>query len=314
MNVLVKCVAGSHLFGTNTPKSDKDFKGVYLPTLENCISGEVKHSIHHSTNTKVGTKNDQSDIDTEFYSIQKFFKMLEEGQTVALELLFTPDEFIIESSPMWEFIKSKRNVLVHRNIKAFIGYARQQADKYGLLGSKMNEIDTMITILDRFVDRSTLKTNQDEIKYLMPTNHCSFKTTINKGIESEYLVINGKMFDTRSTVIDVKTRLIDMSQAYGDRARQAANNENIDWKAVSHAIRVCYQGIELLETGKITLPLKNSEIIKSVKNGDLTFSESNDIIIKLFEELNTKYLTSSLPEKIDTRSILFEIYGNVYNL
>lgn len=314
MKILMKAIAGSHLFGTNTEKSDKDFKGVYLPTLQNCILGDVTHSVHNSTNSIVGTRNTAADVDTEFYSAQKFFKMLEEGQTVALELLFTPDEFIIESSPEWEWIRSKRSELIHRNIKAFIGYARQQADKYGLIGSKLNEIDQMITVLDKVNLHDTIKTHKDTILYLMPTNHCKFETIVNKGVEYEYLVVNGKKFDIRSSVHDVKARLVDMSLAYGDRAKQAANNENVDWKAISHAVRVCYQGIELLNDHKITLPLPNAKEILKVKNAELTFKESNDRIVILFEELNKAYLTSTLPEMIDTKPILLELYGNVYNL
>lgn len=312
MKVLVKTVAGSHLFGTNTEKSDKDFKGVYLPTLEDCILGEVKHSISHTTNSVVGQKNSSTDTDTEFYSVQKFFKMLEEGQTVALELLFTPDNFIIESSPEWEFIRSNKDKLIHKNIKAFIGYARQQADKYGLLGSKMNEVDRMIKILDSYKDHEKIVTIQDEILYVMPTNHCKFETILNKGVEYTYLVINGKKFDVRSVVGDIKARLIDISQAYGERARLAATNEGIDFKALSHAVRVCEQGIELLNTGNISLPLKNCDYIKKVKAGDLTFSEINDTIVTLFNELNASFVKSELAEQIDTRPYLMEIYGNVY--
>lgn len=314
MNVLVKAIAGSHLFGTNTERSDTDYKGVYMPSLESCIAGEVKHSINHSTNNEVGTRNNSTDVDTEFYSVQKFFKMLEEGQTVALELLFTPNELIVEKSPLWDKIVANRDKLIHRNIKAFIGYARQQADKYGLLGSKANEIDKMIAILDKFNQYDTIKLYKDELHYIMPTNHCKFETIINKGVEYTYLVVNGKKFDIRSSIRDVKERLLDMSMVYGDRARQAMNNENIDWKAVSHAIRVCYQGIELLETGKINLPLKNAEQIKKVKNAELTFAQSNDLLVELFNTLNQRYLTTNLPEQIDTRPILLELYGNIYKV
>lgn len=314
MKILMKAMAGSHLFGTNTEKSDKDFKGVYLPTLQNCILGDVTHSVHDSTNSAVGVRNTSVDVDTEFYSVQKFFKMLEEGQTVALELLFTPDSHIIETSKEWEWIRSHKDQLIHRNIKAFIGYARQQADKYGLIGSKLNEIDQMIVVLDKFPAYETIKVHKDAIGYIMPTNHCKFEAVVNKGLEYEYLVINGKKFDIRTSVSDVRNRLIDMSQAYGDRARQAANNENVDWKAISHAVRVCHQGIELLQTHKITLPLPNAPEILKVKNAELTFKESNDRIISLFDDLNRAFLTSTLPENIDTKPLLLELYGNVYDL
>ena len=313
MNILVRCVAGSHLFGTNTPKSDKDFKGVYLPTLRDCVTGEVKHSINQKTNN-TGNKNTSEDIDVEFYSAQKFFKMLEEGQTVALELLFTPEQFIIEKSPLWDRITENRDKLVHRNIKAFIGYARQQADRYGLMGSKINEIDRMITILDKMDQKSKLGSNKDDIVFQMPTNFCKFETINNKGYEYNYLVINGKKFDLRTSVEDTKHSLILTSQAYGDRARQAAKNEGIDWKAISHAVRVCHQGIELLNTGKITLPLtaENGEEVLEIKSEKWTFEQANTRIMALFTELNNAYAKSNLRDNIDTEMFLLELYGNTF--
>ena len=41
MNLIVKMVFGSHLYGTNTPQSDKDFKGVFMPTNEQIYLGKI---------------------------------------------------------------------------------------------------------------------------------------------------------------------------------------------------------------------------------------------------------------------------------
>lgn len=316
MKILVKTIAGSHLFGTNSEKSDKDFKGIYLPMIQDCITGNVKHTIRTTTNTLTGIRNSSEDIDSEFYSLQKFLKLVEEGQTVALELLFTPESHILEKSQEWDYIISQRDKLLHSGIKSFIGYARQQSDRYGLMGSKMQEIDKMIDILYKFNPKTKIKDNREEILYLMPINHCKFITNQIKGQEYEYLVINGKLFDIRTSIEDVLNRLIKTSQAYGTRARDASENNAFDAKAVSHALRVCYQGIELLTEHKITLPLKaevKNEVLKC-KSGNMPFNEANVKIIELFNKLNQAYTNTSLPNKVETEYILFEIYGNIYNI
>ena len=47
LNILFLCKFGSHLYGTNTPESDEDFKGVYLPTLEQCITGDHPRTVSY---------------------------------------------------------------------------------------------------------------------------------------------------------------------------------------------------------------------------------------------------------------------------
>lgn len=46
MKILVKAVAGSHLFGTNTEKSDKDFKGVFLPSADDILLGKFDQTVN----------------------------------------------------------------------------------------------------------------------------------------------------------------------------------------------------------------------------------------------------------------------------
>lgn len=314
MKVIVKTIAGSHLFGTNTEKSDHDYKGIYLPSIEDCITGEVVHSIVTKTNN-TNSRNTSSDVDCELYSIQKFGKLLEQGQTIAYELLFTPDELILEKDEyLWKIIQDNKDKLVHRNIKAFIGYARSQCDRYSLLGSKANELERMIKLLDSFNKYEKIIQNKDALLYAMPTTYCKFEKVVVKGVEYEYLVVNGKKFAVSSTIGDVKERLIDMDQMYGNRTRLAQQNNNYDYKAISHAVRVCYQGLELLGSGSIQFPLKQKELLLDIKLGKKFVEETNDLLIDLFEQLNKAYNNSKLSDNINTKPLILEMYGNVYKL
>ena len=49
-------------------------------------------------------------------------------------------------------------------------------------------------------------------------------------------------------------------EEYGKRARLAAENRDIDWKAISHALRAAFQIKEILTAGTITFPLKEARL------------------------------------------------------
>ena len=75
MKILMKAVAGSHLFGLNTPSSDKDYKGIFLPSAEEILLQRVPKTRNTTTGQK-DAKNTAEDIDVELYSLGKFFEML----------------------------------------------------------------------------------------------------------------------------------------------------------------------------------------------------------------------------------------------
>ena len=92
------------------------------------------------------------------------------------------------------------------------------------------------------------------------------------------------------------------TKGYGKRARQAAENKGIDWKAISHALRAAYQTKQLLTEGVITFPLREADYLKEVKQGKLHYMnevapELEALMIEV-EELSKK---SRLPEKVDRK-------------
>ena len=61
---------GSHLYGTNTEKSDHDYKGLYLPNINDMLCGEfVKSKTFKIDDTR---KNNDNDLDLELFSLQYF--------------------------------------------------------------------------------------------------------------------------------------------------------------------------------------------------------------------------------------------------
>ena len=58
-------VFGSHLYGTNTENSDKDYKGIFLPSVKNLILGKKMDSISLTSGNN-NSKNSSEDCDIQF--------------------------------------------------------------------------------------------------------------------------------------------------------------------------------------------------------------------------------------------------------
>lgn len=96
--LIVNMLFGSHLYGTNTLNSDKDYKGVFFPTKDQILLGNIPKSFNETSGDNF-SKNTIEDVDIELFSLHQFIKLACEGQTVALDMLHAPNEFILESSP-----------------------------------------------------------------------------------------------------------------------------------------------------------------------------------------------------------------------
>jgi len=319
MKILIKSIAGSHLFGTNTPSSDMDYKGVFIPSNDDIILGNYSDTIRYSTGNDY-SKNTKDDVDTELYSLRKFLNMIENGDTAALELLFTPDQFIIEKSKEWDDILSIRETLVSKKINAMIGYARQQANKYGIKGSRMGELNNVVKILKELEHShdfkgAKLKHSWNELVVAFRDFKYVNFTTLHPTSTSSKPAINvlGKRFD-QDTPFQVITKCLnDEYKKYGQRAREAKHNNGIDWKALSHAMRCLYQGQELLSTGTITLPHIGENLIrlKKIKAGEIDYKELEPEIEAGLEELERLCKESTLPERLE-RIYLDEILLKFY--
>lgn len=89
---------------------------------------------------------------------------------------------------------------------------------------------------------------------------------------------------------------------YGHRAEQAARNEGIDWKAISHALRAAMEVKEILTDQTITFPLKEADYLIRVKKGELSFlDEVSPKLEEMMVELEELSAASTLPEKADRK-------------
>ena len=291
---VVKMKFGAHLYGTATPDSDVDYKGIFLPTKEELLLGRVPKSRTYSTGREE-SRNTKKDIDIELYSFHYFIKLACDGQTVAMDMLHAPENMILQKSQIWDEIVKNRQRFYTKNLKSFIDYARRQASKYGIKGSRINAAFQVLEILKKVNPAKKMR----EIWNKLPrVDHCYDVAPDPNGMR-QYQVC-GKTFQESATIGYVIPIVEKFYNDYGRRAKLAAENKNIDWKAVSHALRAAYQTKEILTENTINFPLRTADFLIKVKQGKLDYlSEVGPVLEMLMEEVENLALTSSLPERVE---------------
>lgn len=287
-NIVVRIEFGSHLYGTNTVTSDHDYKSVYVPFAEDILLQRVKGSLGHKVVRYEGDKNAPEDTDDELYSLQRYLGLLAEGQTVAIDMMFAPKPLI--SSPLWNEIRANKNRLLTKHSAAFVGYCRTQANKYGIKGSRVAAAKTAMLMFDRAQAELGNSAKVHEL-FLSPDDEIIddhtrtiWKETTQGRIERYFECCN-RMVGFHNTVKEAASIFRRIHENYGDRARQAESNQGIDWKALSHAVRVANEALELLETANVTFPLPNAAHILEIKRGllpyDVVAAEIEDLLVEV---------------------------------
>lgn len=311
VKTIVRIKFGSHLYGTATLASDVDYKSVFVPDRRDILLQRVRPTISNQRPKAEGEKNVAGEIDEEAYSLQRYLGLCAEGQTVALDTLFAP-RWSMTEKPMWEWeeIEANRHRLVTRKSAAFLGYCRQQANKYGIKGSRVAAAKTALITISLGVMKhgTTAKlieigpeiaalTEQHEHMALLDIEGA---TDINgvKRIVRHWEVCNRKMPLTQTIkgAHEVMRRIV---EEYGHRARQAESNHGVDWKALSHAVRVGTQAIELLRTGSVTFPRPDAAHLRAIKLGELAYQPVAEEIEALLEQVEAAAERSTLPESAD---------------
>ncbi len=296
---------GSHVYGTNVEGSDLDYKAIFIPDVKNILLQTAPRTIVESTKSDKTAKNTAADIDTESFALHQYLKLLMEGQTVAIDILFTPNSFHKKQFPpndIWQYIQDNKAKFLHRGTASFVGYARQQAAKYGIKGSRIAAVRAIIDYLSTCKSEATL----EELfpKWILPmclANEHTFVITIKnpKGIAEPHLQVCNRKIPLKGSVKYALAIFQKIFNEYGHRALLAEHNAGIDWKALMHAVRVSCQAYELLNTGNVTFPRPEADVLLKIRKGEMPYKEVADLIEQGLDDLEVIKLKSSLREKPD---------------
>lgn len=321
---------GSHLYGLNTENSDLDFRGVFIPTLDDLILHKdldeynTEIQLYKITNADGGVyyktespscivntcKLETIKVDIKIFSLQKFIKLCSKADTNALDLLFSVNSDI----PKWyqgtasdfsdtdviiaDFYRNRDKLINIDKLESPVTYAFKQATKYGIKGNRRAKL---LYVLDRCKFLSDIHNVEDLILFIdLDDKYLKIDTLDNKGTLEKYLNVCGVQHQFNLSIGRFRQRIQDKIDKEYTSQRTIDACDGNDWKALSHALRILFEIKELLETGNITFPCEQRTFLLDVKLGKV----ARDIVDSLFDSTFT-----DLQDKISTNTL-----GWTYNI
>lgn len=266
--LIFDCIVGSRLYGTNTEKSDTDYRGVAntpLNVVLDLFQGFEQKDSGFIEDDKV------------IYDLGKFIKLCSAANPNILELLFVPDSHILFSTPTWEKLIENRQYFLSKKARwTFSGYAVSQ----------LNDIKNH---RQWFIDSPKQKPTREMFGLTDSPKASGENLGFLESLNLE--LIDNKYRDEFRREIEYRHQ----KKAWDNYASWAKNRNperkrleelyKYDVKHASHLVRLMSEGKELLLTGKITFPLPNAEEILAIKNGKYQYEE----IIEIAETLDAQF-------------------------
>lgn len=285
-------VTGSRLYGTATPDSDYDSRGVCIPPLEVLLDPFMRFNVKDSFDGE----------DRSIYDLGNFLKLCSDNNPNVLEMLFVPDSFVMYKTKTWDKIISNRDLFLSKNIKhRFLGYAFSQLEAIKRHREWFISPPDHKPTREEFGLTQTPLVSEANIQNMMGVPNELFKEKHYEELQRErkYREVKKKW----DNYIQWKTNR---------NPKRKASEEAIgfDGKYASHLFRLMSEGKELLLTGNITFPLPNAEWLLSIKNGFYQYEEILEMAKTMESEFETWYNESPLPHKPNINAIK-ELYFQI---
>lgn len=194
MEIVCKCLGGSHSYGLNTASSDIDIRGVFINT-------DTKHILNLEAHEHQKEKND----DTMLYEIRRFVELLRNGNTGALEILFNKNWIEVNERFLQYFTYQATRFIdsqkLHKCLKGYaqhelrlamglrpgeIGFKRFESVKqYGFSPKNFTQLFRLMMVGKHFFDTGEFIVDCRQFpdpklhEFLMSVKTCPEKHTIN---------------------------------------------------------------------------------------------------------------------------------------
>ena len=295
---------GSKLYGTADKNSDTDIRGVFLPSKDSLLLGQVNDNIGITTGN-TNSKNSESDVDITLHSIHKFFNLLQKGETGSLDVLFSmwSGSILYENKQFVEWCKTNYKQIVTSKVDAFVGYSIQMQKRYNIKGARFSEL----VLFKELLTSKYSNHKSDKIELLFPLfgRENSYKYIMlveapaPRGLVGDwtYLEVLGRKYAFNVTIdylIDTVDKLI---ASYGYRVK---NTDSFDYKSLYHSVRVIDECLELVSSGFITFPRPNAVELYNIKQGKVEVDEIMQRLTRTSDTIDSLIPLSALVETSDT--------------
>lgn len=128
-NLCLLVKTGSEVYGCKTDSSDLDLAAVCVPTknilfpYEDCIFGFGSRPRTFETYQKHHIQHENTEVDLTIYSIVKFFELCRQGNPNLIDILFTPERYVVHETTIGRVIRENKNLFISgRIVDKYLAY------------------------------------------------------------------------------------------------------------------------------------------------------------------------------------------------
>lgn len=275
-NIILLGLGGSHAYGTSTPESDLDVRGVALNTKNEILTGHCFEQV------------EDKPTDTTIYSFNKIIQLLANCNPNVIEILGLKPEHYLYLSPIGqELINNSHLFLSKKAAVSFGGYASQQLRRLDNKAVRTVEqearekhiLNSIMNAYNSFPDRYTeFNTNGGYINlYIDDSPQPEYNTEIFMDINLTHYPLR----DYKGMWAEMHNIVKDYSK-FGKRNAHAASHGKLS-KHMMHLIRLYLMCFDILEKGEInTYREKELDWLIEIRNGKY-LDENNQPVPEFFE-------------------------------
>jgi predicted nucleotidyltransferase len=282
---------GSVAYGTNTPTSDIDEKGVAVPRDKKYYFGndrfEQKDSGWADGNDRV------------IYDLRKFVALATDCNPNIVEVLYVDEsDWLKVTIAGKQLLKFRENFLSQKAAHTFVGYAVAQLKRieghYKWLHSPPSKPE-----VEKFTNKHTLGIGAPLVWERKFGGHeIRIETFSDSSVEVRH--IDHEAFDAAKRDYANYTHW----KANRNPARAAIEAQyGYDCKHAYHLVRLLRMGKEILSEGKVLVKRPDRQELLDIRNGKYTYPELIEMSKDLKSEVDKALSSSPLPKEPDRKKI-----------
>lgn len=326
------CVHGSRAYGTSTPESDTDYRGVCVAPPEYYL-GALSHF----------EQAESKEPDFTIFCIKKFVHLASQGNPNVIEILFVDESDRLQITPLGEQLLGMRDLFLTKRVRhTFAGYAHSQMRRIrGHREWLMHPPSHHPTRAEFNLPESTLiPQNQlsaaeaaikgkldswsaDFMDDLPPATRQAITGKMSEHLAEIGVSMNEELWPGAARTLGLSDNFIELL-AREKRYASAKRNWNqyqtwklernpkraelearygFDGKHAGHLYRLMTMAREILETGKVNVRRPDAEVILSIRNGAWTYERLEEWFEREDAALTDVATKSSLPKSPDVEEI-----------
>jgi len=282
---IFESVCGSQLYGTNTPASDTDWRGVVIPPIQVYFGTQKFEQLETKKPDRV------------LYSIDKAVKLVAACNPNMIELLFVPEQFIEHCHPFWQRMIDNRDLFVSKKARhTFSGYAFSQL-------RRIKQHQRWLTDAPEQPDREAMGLNphkrdfnEDHLNALRIIPRDLIQEDHREIIRAElaYSAAQREWKEYQRWCKERNPARLHLEQQFG-----------FDVKHASHLVRLLRMGEEILDGRGVIVNRRgvDADELKSILQGAWSYDELVAYADAMDAKLDALYETSTLQHEPDHAAI-----------